>query len=185
MLSDIDLIKVIKQNPEKGLDLLMKNYIKLIYSLVHNKLYNKWSKEDIEECVSDVFYNFYIKLDTYNITTGSIKNFLCSIAKNKAIDYFRVQSNKPKASSIESDEYDKIYDFNDDVEKKVIDNEISCELVNGINSLGTPDSEIFIRKYYYGESTKSISQALEIKENTIDKKISRGHHKLRHFLEAK
>ena len=50
--------------------------------------------------------------------------------------------------------------------------------------LSEPDKEIFIRKYYLGQSTKIISKILGIKENTIDKKVSRGLLKLKNILKG-
>jgi len=55
-------------------------------------------------------------------------------------------------------------------------------LINEIKALGEPDSEIIIRKYYFGQSTRLIARALKLKENTVDKKVSRGLQKLRQSL---
>ncbi len=52
-------------------------------------------------------------------------------------------------------------------------------MINCIHSLGEPDSEIFIRRYYRGQSTKEIAEVFNLKENTVDKRISRGLKKLR------
>lgn len=67
-------------------------------------------------------------------------------------------------------------------EQIVMNKENQNELIQVIKSLGEPDCEIFIRKYYFGQSTKSIANDLGMKENTIDKKVSRGHIKLRELL---
>jgi RNA polymerase sigma-70 factor, ECF subfamily len=48
--------------------------------------------------------------------------------------------------------------------------------------MGEPDHEIFIRKFYLGQSSKEIAKATGIKENTIDKKVSRGLVRLRETL---
>jgi RNA polymerase sigma-70 factor (ECF subfamily) len=58
----------------------------------------------------------------------------------------------------------------------------TLQIINEIKFLGEPDSEIFIRKYYFRQSTKYISKIMGIKENTIDKKVSRGLIKLKQTL---
>ena len=63
-----------------------------------------------------------------------------------------------------------------------MDKETRAQLIETIKKLGEPDSEIFIRKYYLGESTKEISKVLKIKGNTIDKRVSRGLGKLKKLL---
>jgi RNA polymerase sigma-70 factor (ECF subfamily) len=48
--------------------------------------------------------------------------------------------------------------------------------------LGEPDREIIIRKYYFGQKSKEIAGVLNLRENTVDKKISRGLKKLKILL---
>ena len=57
-------------------------------------------------------------------------------------------------------------------------------LLWALKELGEPDTQIFLRKYYLGQSTKEIAASLDIKENTIDKKVQRGLAKLRRLLEG-
>lgn len=68
---------------------------------------------------------------------------------------------------------DMIIDMSLDVEKKVTDKETRNELMKVINSLGKPNSEIILRRYFYGQSSKEIADCLKLKENTVNKKISR------------
>ncbi|WP_242878623.1 sigma factor-like helix-turn-helix DNA-binding protein [Clostridium beijerinckii] len=60
--------------------------------------------------------------------------------------------------------------------------ESNSELISAIKSLGEPDSEIIIRKYYLHQSSKDISSDLGLKVNTIDKKVSRCMEKLKKLL---
>jgi len=174
---DSILLDDLKSDAEKGLMQLMDTYMGLIYTIVKNKLGDVCCKEDIEECVSTVFYEFYKQRENIDLSKGSIKSFLCVIAKRKAIDLYRentklikniVQGNESSIELVEGEELP-------DLETKHV-------LIEAIKNLGNPDSEIFIRKYYLGQSTKAIAQAYGIKANTVDKKISRGLVKLRESL---
>ncbi len=94
-MQDIELLAQIRHNPDKGLSRLMEQYVKLVYAVVQSKLYNAGTNEDIEECVSDVFLDFYEKIELIDLSKGSIKGYLCAIAKYKAIDLYRKLIKQP------------------------------------------------------------------------------------------
>jgi len=174
---DVKLLEDLKSDAEKGLNHLMDTYMGLVYTIVKNKLGSIFYKEDIEECVSTVFYEFYKQRDSIDLNKGSIKSYLCVIAKRRAVDLYR-----EKAKSINSEVQQEESAFKCDNGVNIPDIETKHVLIEAIKNLGSPDSEIFIRKYYFGQSSKDIARAFGIKVNTIDKKISRGLVKLRESL---
>jgi RNA polymerase sigma-70 factor (ECF subfamily) len=174
---DESLLKELSLDPEKGLTRLMDTYMGLVYSIVKNKLGLIFGKEDIEECVSTVFFEFFKQRDSIDLSKGSIKSFLAVIAKRRAVDLYR-----EKCKAVNKTEYIDGNTFECVKELCMMDIETKHVLIEGIKDLGSPDSEIFIRKYYFGQSTKMIADLLGIKVNTIDKKISRGLVKLREAL---
>ncbi|MGL4910854.1 MAG: sigma-70 family RNA polymerase sigma factor [Romboutsia sp.] len=180
MVSDEKLITILYTNPEKGLEILMKNYTGLVYTIVYNQLSNILSSEDIEECVSDIFFEVFRHKDRINLNKGSIKGFLAVVSKRKAIDLYRRYKNEINIK-IPIDTVDISNDYGD-ISTSVSIEERNNILLNTIKSLGEPDSEIMIRKYYFRQSSKDISKILDIKANTIDKKASRCINKLKNIL---
>ena len=53
------------------------------------------------------------------------------------------------------------------------------QLIEAVTALGRPDSEIFMRKYFYGQKSREIAEELGMKTNTVDKIVSRGLVRLR------
>jgi len=183
LLLDNELLKLLKTKPEKTLDKMIKIYAGLVYTIAADKLASICSKEDVEECVSDVFYEVYRQRDLIDLQKGSIKAFIAVIAKRKAIDIYRSLKNKNnKLISLNCIFSENTISDKTNIEQAVTEKEDQVAVIKGIKALGDPDSEIFIRKYYFGQSTKIIAKAIGIKENTIDKKISRGLVKLRELL---
>lgn len=178
------ILALLEKKPEKGLEKLMDKYTGLVYTIVHNKLNVFCTKEDIEECVSSVFFEAFEKRSSIDLTKGTIKAFLAVLARRRAIDVFRKKEKEiGKVVSLEECEVKKQENLID-MEVTSPDNEMKNSVVESIKSLGEPDSEIFIRKYYFGQSTKIIAKILGLKENTVDKKVSRGLVKLRKILEG-
>jgi RNA polymerase sigma-70 factor (ECF subfamily) len=160
--------------------MMMDNYMAFIYTIVFNKLSGMYSKEDIEECVSDVFFEVFHYKNRIDLEKGSIKAFLAVVAKRKAIDMYRKNKNNNHIPI--DDVAQDLYSIGDDVLNSILLEESNFQLINAIKSLGEPDSEIIIRKYYMYQSSKDISKDLGIKVNTIDKKVSRCMGKLKNVL---
>ncbi|AWK52683.1 RNA polymerase subunit sigma-24 [Clostridium beijerinckii] len=180
MISDIELLKLLNNKPEVGLKTMMDNYMALIYTIIFNKLSGMYSKEDIEECVSDVFFEVFNYKNRIDLQKGSIKSFLAIIAKRKAIDMYRKNKNNNHIP-IDNVAQD-LYSMVDEVADSILLKESNSALIDAIKSLGEPDSEIIIRKYYLRQSSKDISKNIGVKVNTIDKKVSRCMQKLKTVL---
>lgn len=123
---------------------------------------------------------FFRQRETIDLHKGSIKSYLAVIAKRKAIDKYRSVKNKQTISLQEMGDAARA-DTNE-LETAIYNRKTRDLLIQAIITLGEPDSEIFIRKYYFGESTKIIVKKLRLKENTVDKKVSRGLVKLKQAL---
>ena len=182
---DDRLLRLLNEKPEKGLEILMDAYLGLVYTIVYSKLSGVCANEDIEECASDIFYEIYKHRASVDLEKGSVKTYLSVLAKRRAIDVFRrVAKEAGRSVSIEAkEEGEKIkIPAAENVETEVENSETKEILINQIKALGEPDSEIFIRKYYYGQNTRLIAEELNLKENTVDKKVSRGLEKLKRAI---
>lgn len=182
---DENLLELLRNKPEKGLEMLMNSYMGLVYAIVYNKIHIVCTREDIEDCVSSVFQEAYLKREDIDLTKGSLKAFLAVVAKRRAIDIYRkVERIENKVISIEELTGTENNPVLIEDTGNVPDRETKAVLIDSIKALGEPDSEIFIRKYYIGQSTKMISKAMGLKGNTIDKRVSRGLVKLRDVLKG-
>ncbi len=181
-MQDKELIELIKTNPNVGLDKLMKDYMGLICTIVREKLHSVCDEFEMESCASDVFVEFYNNIDKYTEDKGSIKSFICVIAKRRAIDIFRSKSKEFGNVSMDDDEAYVSVPDNVDIEASYISNEQKKELLEAINSLGEPDHEIIVRKFYLGESSKQISERLSMTVTAIDTRSSRALKKLKKIL---
>jgi len=184
-LFDIELLKVICDNPDQGLGHLIDQYSGLVYSIIKGKLSSVGTTEDIKECVSDVFIDFYQQIEDIDLERGSIKAYLAILAKHKGIDYYRKLVRAANYSTNCNEDWEQQEDKIHNLEQEIIQKEERRKLLLAIASLGEPDQEIFIRKYYLGQRTKVIARLLGLRDNTVDQKISRGLKKLRMLLGGK
>ena len=179
---DNALIRLIKNNTEKGMSALMEQYTGLIYTVVKNKISAVCSAEDIEETVSDVFVAFYNQIDNVNLEKGSLSAYLISIAKRKAVDKFRTVCKYCEIST-DDDGFIEIPDsFN--LENEAEKNELYRNLINEINSLGEPDSTIVFCRYYLSLPSKEIARLVSLSDDNVRKRLQRALRKLESKLKG-
>ncbi|MEG0308478.1 MAG: sigma-70 family RNA polymerase sigma factor [Clostridium sp.] len=168
------LLENLIEDPQFTMKIIMNEYMGLIYSIVKSKISEISSIEDIEECVSDVFYSFYEQRGKIDLEKGSIKAYLCIIAKRKAIDLFRKKVREQDNVSIDDEHMRNTVSDGNLVEDTFL-NKVNRKMVlEEINALGEPDHKILVRKYYIGESSKEISTILNMTVAAIDTRASRA-----------
>lgn len=177
-MNDIDLIKLLKKDAERGLAELMKSYTGLVCSVIKGTS-ALFSAEDIEELASDVFFDFYRNAKKFDPALGSIKTFLCVMARRKALDLARKRA--CENGNISLDDEETFLQFADDfaVEEEFFGLEERKSLLHEISTLGEPDCEIITRKFFLREPTKSIAQRLGLTVANVDVRTHRALAKLR------
>ncbi|NLN05091.1 MAG: sigma-70 family RNA polymerase sigma factor, partial [Clostridiaceae bacterium] len=153
----------------------------------HNKLKEVMSNEDIEECVSDVFVDIYKQRDIIDLAKGSLRSYLCVIAKRKAINLYNSMSLKKNIAAknaipLEDDLLNKVQDENLTPEEIYIEYENRIEVAKAIRDLGEPDCEILVRKYFLMESSKKIAECFGMSANAVDIRVHRALKKLKTML---
>ncbi|MFD0716006.1 sigma-70 family RNA polymerase sigma factor [Paenibacillus sp. GCM10027626] len=180
------ILKRLNDSPEKGLQLLMDAYMGLVYTIVSGKLRDSCSKEDIEECVSEVFFELFRSRAKIDPQQSSLKTFVALVATRKAINRYN-KSNRyyKRIATLPEEELFGLADAEStEASNDYVDKETREAMIEGIKALGEPDSEIMIRKYYFGQNTKEVAEALQLKPATVDKKVSRGLAKLRSMMKG-
>jgi RNA polymerase sigma-70 factor (ECF subfamily) len=181
-LKDFDLLEELNTNPNRAMEFIIEQYTGLVYSIINSKVSSVGTAEDVKECVSDVFMDFYRQAKGIDLANSSIKGYLAVIAKHKGIDLYRRLAGTANRSVNLDETNEQVTDNKFNPEQEVIQKEQRNVLIKAIESLGEPDRDIFIRKYFLGQRTKEIAEALYLRDNTVDKKISRGLKKLRILL---
>lgn len=173
---------LIRENKDKAQRMLFDEYFNYVYTIVYNRLRSSACREDIDECVSDVFSDVYSCYDTDTELEGDIKGFIGTIASRKAISYFHRLRNKNFCSAFIEDSDVVIPPSDDDVAKTAEQSELRRILLELIDSLGEPDSAIIIQKYYYNRTSKEIAKLLSLSPVLIRVRCSRAIKRLRKML---
>jgi RNA polymerase sigma-70 factor (ECF subfamily) len=80
-MTDTEYKSRMKDEPSLCQRELFDEYYNYVYSIVFNKLRSCGSREDVDECVSDVFSDVFISLDSDKVHGGDIKGLIATIAR--------------------------------------------------------------------------------------------------------
>lgn len=171
-MKDELIIKYIKKKNPKGMDILIDQYNALITSVIRVHLGKLTNYQ--EECVSDVLLAIWDNIDGFQKEKNTFKNWICAIAKYKAIDYKRKYLSKIETSSLDEQTY---Y-----IDNNLLKLEIQQELNETLNCLSQEDKDIFIRYYLDDESIVDIANEKKLAISSVYSKLSRGKAKIRKSL---
>ena len=182
-MQDDEFMNILKTDPNTGMTLLLSQYAGLVYSIVKHKLAGQsFCDADIEHCVADTFSEFYCDLDKFREAAGSIRAWLCVIARHNAYDRLRRYKKEAGTLSLDAEGIAEPPDTSLSVEEELITEEFKEELLREINALGEPDSTILLRKYYLSESSKEIAANLNLTVSAVDTRAHRAIQKLRNLF---
>ena len=170
-MDDNEILLDLINGEEFALDNLSRTYGKLIYGVISKILFNYSEINDIDECFNDVLIAIWRNIDCYDSTKGSLRNFLISVAKYKAIDYKRKINKRGITLELKEEIIDT--EINENIE---VDNE---EFYLLLDSLKDEDKNIFIKKYLFEESIDKISRDLGLSKDLVYKRLSRGRERIK------
>ncbi len=173
-MDEKELISQLKSNPEEGYAALIHKYSNYVYAVAWSKLKGVASKEDVEDCVSDIFVAVYLNFNRFDEQKGGLKPFISTIAQRTSIDHWRKLEKKrrqelPIAEKKESTNC-------------TITHDEAATLWEHVKLLGEPEVSIIIQKYFYEETVSDIARKLHMSKAAVYKRLQRSKKKLKQQL---
>jgi RNA polymerase sigma-70 factor (ECF subfamily) len=174
--TDAQLLEGIAQRDESSLAALYDRYHLLAFSLALRVVNDRGRAEDV---VQDAFLSVWRKAGSYVEGRGSVKTWLTSIVRNRAIDLVRAKR--------ESDSDDEavllaIRDPRPSVIEQVTAT-LDRDVIRGaIGELPLEQRQAIAMAYFEGRSHSEISEATGLPLGTVKSRIRLGMHRLRGLL---
>ena len=181
-MTDSQFRELLKHSPNTAHRTLFDEYYNYVYTIVFNRLRSTASREDVDECVSDVFSDVFFSYDEQNTHSGDLKGFISAIANRRAVDMFRRITSRNKGSMPLDDELSSQIPSDMKVEEEAEKKETCNAVLDAVKALGEPDTTIIIQKYYYNRSSGEIAEMVEMKPAAVRKRVSRAVDRLREML---
>lgn len=172
--SDAQLLRRMQAGDDKALGLLMNKYGSYVYRVIANVLLTSGTPSDAEELTSDTFYAVWNHAGT--IDARNLKAYLAVTARNKAKSFLRKHRELP----MDLDTLPLSSGLS--LEDHALEQELKTVLHRAIDKMRPQDRDIFLRYYYYMQTTSQISQLLNIPPSTVRTRLMRGRKTLQKML---
>ncbi len=169
------LLQRLQQRKRNSLEDAIKQYTPYVSTIIYRTIGDLAPAEDMEEVIADTFFKLWIHADKICEEKGCIRAYLGAVARNTAMNKLRTIK-----TDLELD--DTVFCANDGPQEEIMRKDTSQSLLRLILSLGEPDSEIFIRYYYYEEALKTIARRMDLNLSTVKSKLLRGKQKLKNRI---
>jgi RNA polymerase sigma-70 factor (ECF subfamily) len=180
-MSDDELIRLLREDPEKGCEVLLRQYTPLVLSIARRRLSGCCTAEDIEEITADILFKCFQQRDKLSCADGSIRAYLATLTVRRCIDHYRSIANKPVSEPVEP-LAEHLADSAQTPDEQYVTDERKRRLMDAVKALGEPDTEIILRKYYQNETAAEIAAALGMNTGAVEMRLTRARKKLKEML---
>lgn len=180
-MDDDKIIDMYFSRNEKAINETAKKYGRYCYSIAYNILY---SETESEETVNDTYLGAWNSIPPNKPSVLSA--FLGKITRSLSIDRYRKRNAEKRGGGeipiIMSELSECIRDNSSDTEKN-FELKLLTEIINHfIGSLPKTERKLFICRYWYGDTIKSISKQFGFSESKIKSMLFRIRNKLKTVL---
>lgn len=133
-----------------------------------------------EEVAQDAFVALWRRPGAFDPARGNLKTFLCSIARNKAIDLVRREESLKRTREALTEELESTTSIN--LEHEVDER---TRVMAALKELSPVQREAIVLAYYGGRTYRAVAEELQVAEGTVKTRMRDGMMKLRSLLETR
>lgn len=179
-MEDSKIISLLFERDERALEEAKAKYERLCYRISFNLLKKK---EDTEECLSDTFLQLW-----NSVPPNKPKNlalYLCKITRNNCLNRLKYSSafKRNEAVTVSFEELSDVLSAEAKAEEFISAKELGESISRFLWKQREQDRKIFVRRYWYGDSTENIASLYNMNSKTVRSILSRTRQKLKIHLE--
>ena len=177
---DATLLSRFLQKDVSAFEQLYDRHSRLVYGLVLRILQQASTSEEV---VQDVFLQLWRNADQYDSSRGPFVPWLCTMARNRALDQLRLKSERQRRREDQPDELPSVVVAPD--YEKALDEKRRAERVRALMASLTPQQKKAIElAYFEGLSHSEIAATLKEPLGTVKSWIRNGLLRLKEGLQA-
>jgi RNA polymerase sigma-70 factor (ECF subfamily) len=170
-----ELIAALRQRQSGALEEFHRRFAPLLRYIIAPILPDE---RDREECLSDIQLQVWDAIESYDPDRASLTTWLTHLARNAALNRRRGNSRRGEDGCLD----ETVPDAGDTPEQSAIRRETTKALWDAVGRLGRRDRELFLRKYYYYQSTAQISSELGLTDRAVEGRLYRIRKRLQEEL---
>ena len=169
-----ELLVELRNGKPGALEQAIRFYSPCVSAVIAYQLGRFGTQADVEELTSDVFLALWQWRS--RLETDHLRGWLVKTARNKARDWLR----RKKFETTELEDWLVLPQCQT---QRLLETEERNELLHrALDNLDGQTRELFLRHYYYGQSTADMAKELNLNRSTIKNRLARGRKKLKDIL---
>jgi RNA polymerase sigma-70 factor (ECF subfamily) len=169
-----NLVNRLKARDESALDELYDMYFDRVYYYSKRILSTFGTKEDIEECVGDVFLALWKEIYKFDEKRGSFDTFVNVKTRTVALNLRRkLQKHAEKHLNESIDDMDISENASVSVEEEVFNKIVEHDFLEMVDKFKEPDKSYFHLRYFMNYEIKEIAKAFNTTVSSVDNRLYR------------
>ena len=181
-MEDVKIIELFLLRSEQAIVELSYKYGGICRKIAFNILNNL---EDTEECVNDTYLGVWNSIPPQK--PNPFVTYVCKIARNVSLKKYRYNTAKRRNGfyDVSLSELEDCIPTATQDSRSCSDEDLSRIIGDFLDSLDKKSRIMFVKRYWYAESIKEISEEFGRTENYISVKLLRIRGKMKIYLENK
>lgn len=178
-MDDQSIVELYLQRDENAIKESRNKYEAYCYRIAMNILS---VAEDVEECINDTWISVWNRIPP--VIPKSLKAFLGKLVRDISLSRYRAVHAKKRYNGMELilDELAECIPSGQDIQESLEQKELSGTVNGWLDSLPQEDRVLFVKRYYYGETVKQLSEMQSCTENQMAQKMMKLRNKLKAHL---
>ena len=179
MIDDERIIDLFFERDQQGIRELDIKYGKICHSLSYN-IVN--SRQDAEECVNDAYSGAWNAIPP--VRPNPLLSYIVKIVRNISLKiYWKKEAAKRSGSyKIALEEIEGCIADKKTVEDEIDARELARIIEGFLDTLTLENRFIFLRRYWFADSYKDISELVGLSEKNISVRLTRVREKMKQYL---
>lgn len=180
-MDDSEIVSLFMKRDENAISETLKKYRGLCFGIAKNILR---SETEAEECLSDAMMALWSSIPPQS--PENFRAYLCRIVRNQALtrlDYLTADKRLMR-SEVSLSEFEEF--LPDGAARDALEKAEFTVLLDGfLSKLRTEERKIFVRRYFFCDTVKEISEHFKISESKTKSMLMRTRKKLKEYLTVK
>jgi RNA polymerase sigma-70 factor (ECF subfamily) len=178
-LADEELMPLIGGKDPEAFEVFYDRHGGVAYSLAYRIVGERGTAEDVTQ---EAFISIWRSGTRYDRTRGSVRSWMLSIVRNRAIDSLRSSAGKAPRLTLDDDSILEQRPAEELTEEEAIRHETATEVRGALGQLPGDQSKVIELAYFGGFSQSEIAQMLGLPLGTVKGRMRLGLEKIRNEL---
>jgi len=175
-LADEELMPLIGEKDPEAFEVFYDRHGGVAYSLAYRIVGERAAAEDVTQ---EAFISLWRSGARFDSTRGSVRSWMLSIVRNRAIDQLRSKAGKAPKLAFDDDSILEQRPAEELTEEEAIRNETASEVRGALGTLPGDQSKVIELAYFGGFSHSEIARMLGVPLGTVKGRMRLGLEKIR------